>query len=159
MLTLFGEIKGELAFKTGIFTYILAASNIPDIAIILDTTAKDKLKSVCKETTPCCKFSTNQCLSIPNNLLQTWREFHIRNIKTKEDWNKRNSEVLKSDQFKKFFIKYENKNLIEDIKKFKNPEFCEWRWINPIDCLDLVVPFKRTLYKKVLKNFRNLYQE
>ena len=46
-----------------------------------------------------------------------------------------------------------------DIKKFKKPEFCEWRWINPIDCLDLVVPFKRTLYKKVLKNFRNLYQE
>ena len=46
-----------------------------------------------------------------------------------------------------------------DIKKFKNPEFCEWRWINPIDCVDLVVPFKRTLYKKVLTNFRNLYQE
>ena len=46
-----------------------------------------------------------------------------------------------------------------DIKSFRNPEFCEWRWINPVDCLDLVVPFKRALYKKVLKNFKNLYHE
>ena len=46
-----------------------------------------------------------------------------------------------------------------DIKRFKNPEFCEWRWISPVDCLDLVVPFKRKLYKKVLNKFKNLCHE
>ena len=44
-----------------------------------------------------------------------------------------------------------------DIEKFNKPEFCEWRWINPKDCLDLVVPFKKILYRKILKNFNSFY--
>ncbi len=41
-----------------------------------------------------------------------------------------------------------------NISKYENPEFCKWRWIEPLDCLKLVVPFKRVLYKQVLKSFK-----
>ena len=68
MLTKLGEIKVVCVFIRGIFKYIKAASAIPDMAIMLDITAKVILKSVCSETIPCCKVSTSQCLSIPNIL-------------------------------------------------------------------------------------------
>ena len=45
-----------------------------------------------------------------------------------------------------------------NISNFIKPEFCDWKWIDPHKCLDLVVPFKRALYKKILKNFKKHYQ-
>ncbi len=62
---------------------------------------------------------------IPDNLLESWRNFKSRNIKIKEEWNKINSEVLKSNEFKKYFSQNENANLAEDIIKFKNTHFDE----------------------------------
>ena len=35
------------------------------------------------------------------------------------------------------------------------PEFLEWKWINPYESLDRVVPFKRKMYKEVLTLFKN----
>jgi putative (di)nucleoside polyphosphate hydrolase len=37
------------------------------------------------------------------------------------------------------------------------PEFSDWKWVNPSEILELVVPFKRQLYKGVLDGFRKLY--
>ena len=67
----------------------------------------------------------NKAFEIPNNLLQIWRNFHIRNIKTRDDWNKKNIEVFKSDDFNNYFSNNENKNLKNDIIKFKNEHFAE----------------------------------
>ena len=67
----------------------------------------------------------NKAFEIPNNLLQIWRNFHIRNIKTRDDWNKKNIEFLKSDDFNNYFSNNENKNLKNDIIKFKNEHFVE----------------------------------
>ena len=67
----------------------------------------------------------NKAFEIPNNLLQIWRNFHIRNIKTRDDWNKKNIEVFKSDDFNNYFSNNENKNLKNDIIKFKNEHFVE----------------------------------
>ena len=33
------------------------------------------------------------------------------------------------------------------------PEFCEWRWLEPRKLVDLAVPFKRDVYDDVLKAF------
>ena len=33
------------------------------------------------------------------------------------------------------------------------PEFSDWKWVNPSEILELVVPFKRQLYKGVLDGF------
>ena len=34
-----------------------------------------------------------------------------------------------------------------------HPEFREWKWIDPADLPDLIVPFKRDLYRRLLREF------
>ena len=38
----------------------------------------------------------------------------------------------------------------------KHPEFCEWKWVEPEVLPDLIVPFKRRVYRAVLEEFRSL---
>ena len=68
---------------------------------------------------------SHKAFEIPNDLLQTWRDFHLRNIKIRDNWNKTNSEILKSDDYNNFFLNNKNDNLIKDIIKFKNKHFEE----------------------------------
>ena len=35
-------------------------------------------------------------------------------------------------------------------------EFCEWKWIEPALLPDLIVPFKKRVYRSVLEEFRDL---
>ena len=35
----------------------------------------------------------------------------------------------------------------------KDPEFSDWRWSKKTDMLDSIVPFKKSLYRSVLKDF------
>jgi putative (di)nucleoside polyphosphate hydrolase len=35
-------------------------------------------------------------------------------------------------------------------------EFCEWKWVEPDDLPDLIVPFKRRVYRQVVDEFRAL---
>lgn len=37
-----------------------------------------------------------------------------------------------------------------------HPEFTDWRWIEPASLPDLIVPFKRQLYRDVMDEFRSL---
>ena len=37
----------------------------------------------------------------------------------------------------------------------KHPEFNDWKWVEPAELLDLIVPFKRDLYRRLLKEFRD----
>ena len=39
----------------------------------------------------------------------------------------------------------------------KNPEFSEWKWTDYNSIVDNIVPFKRNLYKEVLKEFDKLF--
>ncbi|MAI83835.1 MAG: RNA pyrophosphohydrolase [Rickettsiales bacterium] len=41
--------------------------------------------------------------------------------------------------------------------KMHKPEFCEWKWIRPQEIINLVVPFKKEMYKKILDSFKHLY--
>jgi|TARA_B100000287_G_scaffold257038_2_gene241655 putative (di)nucleoside polyphosphate hydrolase len=43
-----------------------------------------------------------------------------------------------------------------DLKTHK-PEFEDWKWIKPVEATNFIVPFKKELYKKILKNFDGLY--
>ena len=36
------------------------------------------------------------------------------------------------------------------------PEFDRWRWATMVEVLDLIVPFKREVYRKVVDDFRHL---
>lgn len=36
------------------------------------------------------------------------------------------------------------------------PEFFEWKWVEPDELADLIVPFKRDVYRAVVREFREL---
>lgn len=36
-----------------------------------------------------------------------------------------------------------------------HPEFCDWKWVEPGQLIDLIVPFKRDLYRRLLAEFRD----
>ena len=38
----------------------------------------------------------------------------------------------------------------------KHPEFSEWKWVDPNTLPDLIVPFKKRVYRAVLEEFRAL---
>ena len=52
----------------------------------------------------------------------------------------------------RFFGKDEEFNL-----ETHKPEFEDWKWIRPEDAMKFVVPFKKKLYRDVLKGFKDLY--
>lgn len=35
----------------------------------------------------------------------------------------------------------------------EHPEFSDWKWTNPVSLPDIIVPFKRDLYRAILKEF------
>jgi putative (di)nucleoside polyphosphate hydrolase len=61
----------------------------------------------------------------------------------------------KGQRQKWFLIKY--KGLDSEINlQTEHPEFSTWKWVKPNQLTKIVVPFKRSLYDAVLKEFRNL---
>ncbi len=64
-----------------------------------------------------------QPFEIPIDLLNSWRDFHTKNIDLKNEWEKINSEVFKSNEYNSFFSKTEPKNFNEEIINFKNYHF------------------------------------
>ena len=51
-----------------------------------------------------------------------------------------------------FLVKFLGNNSEINIKT-RHPEFIAWRWANPQELPDLIVPFKRDLYLKLLEEF------
>ncbi len=62
---------------------------------------------------------------IPDNLLKSWRDFYLRNVKVKDGWNKNNKEIFNSDYYKVFFSGKINNNLSKEIIEFKKLHFKE----------------------------------
>lgn len=62
----------------------------------------------------------------------------------------------KGQSQKWFACLFEGKDKEININYFK-PEFSEWKWINPNDALNFVIPFKKKLYIQILEEFKKLY--
>ena len=43
-----------------------------------------------------------------------------------------------------------------DLEAHDPPEFCDWRWVDAETLPDLIVPFKKRIYRAVLEEFRAL---
>lgn len=43
-----------------------------------------------------------------------------------------------------------------DLEAHDPPEFCEYRWVDPDELPDLIVPFKKRVYRTVVEGFRSL---
>jgi putative (di)nucleoside polyphosphate hydrolase len=62
---------------------------------------------------------------------------------------------FKGQKQKWFLIKYTG--LDSDINlDTPHPEFNKWKWIKPNHLTKVVIPFKKSLYEAVIKEFRNL---
>ena len=42
--------------------------------------------------------------------------------------------------------------------KTENPEFSEWKWIEHHSLLENIVPFKKEVYKNILKEFKKIFK-
>lgn len=42
-----------------------------------------------------------------------------------------------------------------DLNAWKTPEFCEWKWVDPELLPELIVPFKREVYRTIVEGFRS----
>ncbi len=43
-----------------------------------------------------------------------------------------------------------------DLEAHETPEFCEYRWVDPKELPELIVPFKKRVYRAVVEGFREL---
>lgn len=43
-----------------------------------------------------------------------------------------------------------------DLEAHDPPEFCEWQWVLPEQLSDMIVPFKKRVYRQVVEEFRAL---
>ena len=39
----------------------------------------------------------------------------------------------------------------------ENPEFSEWKWLKHVSLINNIVPFKKELYIKIIKEFKNIF--
>jgi len=62
---------------------------------------------------------------IPENLLNEWRNFYLRNKKFKDEWMLKNKEIINSDSFKKIFDLNLSLKTINSINNFKSKHFEE----------------------------------
>lgn len=55
-----------------------------------------------------------------------------------------------------FLARYSGADADIDLQAHQPPEFCEWRWVGPELLPELIVPFKKRVYRAVLDEFRAL---
>lgn len=55
-----------------------------------------------------------------------------------------------------FLCRFEGRDGDVDLNAHKPPEFCEWKWVRPELLPELIVPFKKRIYRAVLEEFREL---
>ena len=53
-----------------------------------------------------------------------------------------------------FLVRFTGEDADIDLDAFKHPEFCEWKWVDPDLLPELIVPFKRDVYARVVADFK-----
>jgi putative (di)nucleoside polyphosphate hydrolase len=55
-----------------------------------------------------------------------------------------------------FLARFKGEDTDIDLNAHIPPEFCEWKWVDPEELPGLIVPFKREIYRALVKEFREL---
>jgi putative (di)nucleoside polyphosphate hydrolase len=53
-----------------------------------------------------------------------------------------------------YLVRFTGRNEDIDLDAHETPEFCEWKWVDPELLPELIVPFKREVYRTVVEGFR-----
>lgn len=54
-----------------------------------------------------------------------------------------------------YLVRFTGEDSDIDLEAFKHPEFCEWKWVDPDLLPELIVPFKREIYEKIVAGFKD----
>ena len=84
--------------------------------------------------------------------LEQWLSYLLPDYLKKVVWEGRYVGQIQKWFACRFYGKDEEINL-----ETHKPEFKDWKWIKPQDVMKSVIPFKKKLYRDVLKGFKNLY--
>ena len=84
--------------------------------------------------------------------LEQWLSYLLPDSLKKVVWEGRYVGQIQKWFACRFYGKDEEINL-----ETHKPEFNDWKWIKPQDVMKSVIPFKKRLYRNVLKGFENLY--
>ena len=83
-----------------------------------------------------------------------WHYYYLPNYLSKKLWRgKFIGQKQKWFAFDFLGSEEEIKVKQENIK----PEFCSWKWVSPDKVSDLIINFKKDIYKKVLCEFQSIY--
>ncbi|CDO37483.1 MULTISPECIES: RNA pyrophosphohydrolase [Novosphingobium] len=55
-----------------------------------------------------------------------------------------------------FLARFEGSDEDVDLEAHNPPEFCDWKWVEAALLPDLIVPFKKRVYRSVVEEFRAL---
>lgn len=55
-----------------------------------------------------------------------------------------------------FCVRFTGEDSDIDLEAHDPPEFCDWRWVEPNELPELIVPFKKPVYQAVVEGFREL---
>ena len=55
-----------------------------------------------------------------------------------------------------YLARFQGSDTDIDLEAHDPPEFCDWKWADPEDLPDLIVPFKKRVYRTVVDAFREL---
>ena len=53
-----------------------------------------------------------------------------------------------------FLFNFEGKDKEINLKTDKKPEFGNWKWVEPKDVCEIIVDFKKKIYRNILKEFK-----
>lgn len=54
-----------------------------------------------------------------------------------------------------FLVRFTGEDRDIDLNAHHDPEFCAWKWVEPEELPELIVPFKRAVYRAVVDGFRD----
>lgn len=84
------------------------------------------------------------------NETKGWYYYHLPDYLRNRLWR---GKFLGQKQ-KWFLFKFEGKDEEINLKSDKKPEFDNWKWVEPEDACEIIVDFKKKIYRNILKEFK-----
>lgn len=56
-----------------------------------------------------------------------------------------------------YLVRFEGQDSEINLNASNHPEFKEWQWLDPNNLENVIVPFKRDLYKQIIESFKDFF--
>ncbi len=83
-----------------------------------------------------------------------WRNYDLPEDLIGKIWKGR----YRGQRQKWFLLRFLGQDEDIDLEAYEAPEFSDWKWVEIDELVDLIVPFKRTLYVDIVAEFRNFVE-